>query len=202
MNTIRTFVAVDVAEAVRRRAARLIELLAQGGGDVKWVEPQNMHLTLQFLGDVPQSDVSAVCQAVERAVEGTPPFSMTLVGAGAFPHPGRPNTIWIGIGEGSEELVALQRAVQRALKPLGFPPERRAFHPHLTIGRMRRGGGPARQGLAQALREQHDFEAGSSMVDQVIVYASYLDRAGPTYQAMRRIDLTGDPPPAVRTVSS
>jgi RNA 2',3'-cyclic 3'-phosphodiesterase len=194
MNTIRTFIAVDVAETVQRRAARLIELLSTGGSDVKWVEPSNMHLTLQFLGDVPQADVPAVCQAVEQAVTGFPPFPMRLLGAGAFPHVGRPSTIWIGVNEGASELGALHRAVQRALKPLGFPPERRAYHSHLTIGRMRRGGGPARHELGQALREQQAFDAGSSMVDQVVVYASYLERAGPTYQAMSRIGLTGAEP--------
>ncbi len=194
MNKIRTFVAVDVADAVRRRAARLIELLSASGSDVKWIEPQNMHLTLQFLGDVPQADVPAVCQALERAVAGFPPFPMSLLSAGAFPHVGRPSTIWIGVAEGAKELGTLQQAIQRALKPLGFPPERRAYHPHLTIGRMRRGDGPARQGLGQTLREQQAFDAGSSMIDQVIVYASYLERAGPTYQAMSRIGLTGEEP--------
>jgi 2'-5' RNA ligase len=193
MNKIRTFIAVDVSEAVRRRAARLIELLRAGGGEVKWVEPQNMHLTLQFLGDVAQADVPPVCQAVERAVAGFPPCQISLLGAGAFPHPGRPSTIWIGVAEGAKELAAVQRAVQRALKPLGFPPERRAFHPHLTIGRIRRAG-PAAHGLSQSLREQQSFDAGSTTIDQVVVYASYLDRAGPTYQAMSRITLAGSEP--------
>jgi RNA 2',3'-cyclic 3'-phosphodiesterase len=195
MNKIRTFVAVDVAETVQRRAARLIELLSPSGSDVKWVEPPNMHLTLQFLGDVPQADVHAVCQAVERAVAGFPPFRMGMLGVGAFPHVGRPSTIWIGVDEGASELGTLHRVVQRALKPLGFPPERRVYHPHLTIGRMRRGGGPARHELGQVLREQQAFDAGSSMVDQVVVYASYLERAGPSYQAMSRIGLTGAGPP-------
>jgi RNA 2',3'-cyclic 3'-phosphodiesterase len=205
MDKIRTFIAVEMSEAVRRRAARLIDLLRVGGGDVKWVEPENMHLTLQFLGDVPQTDVPAVCQAVERAVAGFPPFEISLLGAGAFPHLGRPSTIWIGVtdavnksgqaprhqsvhGEGAKELSAVQHAIQRALKPLGFPPERRAFHPHLTIGRIRRGGA-APPGLVQCLREQQAFDAGSTAIDQVVVFASYLDRAGPTYQAMSRIAL-------------
>jgi RNA 2',3'-cyclic 3'-phosphodiesterase len=207
MDKIRTFIAVEMSEAVRRRAARLIDLLRVGGGDVKWVEPENMHLTLQFLGDVPQTDVPAVCQAVERAVAGFPPFEISLLGGGAFPHLGRPSTIWIGVadavnklgqaprhqsvhGEGAKELSAVQHAIQRALKPLGFPPERRAFHPHLTIGRIRRGGA-APPGLVQCLREQQAFDAGSTTIDQVVVFASYLERAGPTYQAMSRIALAG-----------
>ena len=207
MNMIRTFVAVEMSEAVRRRAARLIDLLRAGGGDVKWVEPENMHLTLQFLGDVTQADVPAVCQAVERAVAGFSPFEISLLGAGAFPHLGRPSTIWMGVvdavnesgpaprdppvrGAGAKELGAMQRAIQRALKPLGFPPEHRAFHPHLTIGRIRRGGA-APPSLVQCLREQQAFDAGSTTIDQVVVFASYLERSGPTYQAMSRIALAG-----------
>lgn len=189
MNKIRTFVAVDVEESVRRRAARLIELLSPGAGNVKWVEPQHMHLTLQFLGDVPQADVPAVCHAVQHAVVACPPFSISLLGAGAFPHAGRPSTLWIGVDEGASQLKTLQKAIQRALKPLGFPPERRAYHPHLTLGRIRRGRGPAGTQLTQHLQQQQSFDAGRSMIDQVIVYASYLERTGPSYQAMSRVVL-------------
>ncbi len=193
MNTIRTFVAVDVQESVRRRAARLIELLSANAGNVKWVESQNMHLTLQFLGDVSQTDVHEVCLAVQRAVAECSPFWMSLLGAGAFPHLGRPSTIWIGVDQGAEPLKALRRSIQQALKPLGFPPERRAYHPHLTIGRIRRGKGSTGTQLTQQLHKQQSFDAGRSMVDQVIVYASYLERTGPSYQAMSRIALPGAP---------
>ncbi len=188
MKKIRTFVAVDVAEAVRERAAQLIELLRGAGGDVKWVEPHNLHLTLKFLGDVAETEVNSVCQAVARAAAGMPPFLMSVQGAGAFPHIGRPRTIWIGVEEGTEPLQSLQRAVDKALKPLGFPKEQRAFHPHLTLGRIRRGG-PELHALSDRLREQQGFDAGSSMIDEVVVYASYLDRSGPTYQAMSRVAL-------------
>ena len=191
MHKIRTFVAVDIDESVRRRAARLIELLAASVGNVKWVEPQNMHLTLQFLGDVPQTDVHEVCLAVQRAVTACAPFSMSLLGAGAFPHAGRPSTVWIGVDDGAQQLKTLQRCIQQKLKPLGFPPERRAYHPHLTIGRIRRGRVTGGAQLAQGLRDQQSFDAGRSMVDQVIVYASYLERTGPSYQAMSRIGLPG-----------
>ena len=193
MNKIRTFVAVDVNESVRRRAARLIEQLAASVGNVKWVEPQHMHLTLQFLGDVPQTDVHKVCLAVRRAVVGCVPFAMSLLGAGAFPHAGRPSTIWIGVDQGAQQLKTIQQRIQQALKPLGFPPERRAYHPHLTIGRIRRGRVSGGSQLARDLRDQQSFDAGRSTVDQVIVYASYLERTGPSYQPMSRIVLPGAP---------
>jgi 2'-5' RNA ligase len=191
MSSIRTFVAVDVADSVRQRAAQLIDLLGAGGAaHVKWVAPQNMHLTLKFLGDVPQAEVNAVCQAVAGAVDGAAPFVMRVQGVGAFPHIGRPSTIWIGVDEGARQVGDLQQVVEKALKPLGFPRERRAFHPHLTLGRIRRGGTEAR-GLSDGLRQQQGFDAGETKIDQVTVYASYLDKTGPTYQAMSRVPLTG-----------
>ena len=185
MKNIRTFVAVDVTEAVRERAAQLIEELRSCGGDIKWVEPHNMHLTLKFLGDVPETEVNSVCRAVVQAAADLPPFSISVQGVGAFPHVGRPRTVWIGVEEGAEQLGSLQRAVDRALKPLGYPKERRPFHAHLTLGRIRRGG-PESRTLSDRLREQQAFLAGHSQIKEVVVYASYLDRSGPSYQAMSR----------------
>lgn len=189
MEQIRTFIAVDVAEEVRQQAGQLIETLRRVDDTVKWVDPQNMHLTLKFLGDVPQGEVTAVCQAVAEAVADQGPFAMLLKGAGAFPSIARPRTVWLGVVQGREELCSLQVAIDRALKKLGYPKETRRFEPHLTIGRIRRGG-PALAELSQRLREQQAYEAGETSVGEVVVYASYLDRTGPTYQAMSRAALT------------
>ena len=190
MSTTRTFIAIEIASAVRSRAAELIRVLAYEGDGVKWVVPENLHLTLQFLGDVAQNDLAGVCEAVGRAVADRSPFEISLWGANAFPHRGRPRTLWLGVDEGSESLSRLQRVVQSAVRKLGFPPEHRAFHPHLTLGRVRRPS-PTLQHLTERLRAQQDFPAGRSPVEQVVVFASYLDRHGPTYQALHRAPLSG-----------
>jgi 2'-5' RNA ligase len=188
MASVRTFIAVELADTVRRRAAQLAERLAQANTKVKWVAPENMHLTLKFLGDVPVEKTAAVCQAVAEAVREIPAFAAESAGAGAFPSPGRPSTIWLGIGEGTEQLIRLHTAVDRALRPLGFPREGRKYSPHLTIGRVR-GGGRGTRELADLLRQNADFEAGPSHISQVITFSSDLTPKGPVYTALGRAPL-------------
>jgi 2'-5' RNA ligase len=192
MNKIRTFIAVDFSEAALARAPELIQCLQPGGSDVKWVASHNMHLTLKFLGDVPEAQTADVCHAVAKAAEQVSPFEIALRGAGAFPHAGRPRTVWIGVDRGADELASLHKAVEKALARLGFPKEGRRFHPHLTLGRVRRGGAPQRE-LGRLIRENEEFDGGSADVDELVVFASFLDKSGPTYQALGRARLGQSP---------
>jgi 2'-5' RNA ligase len=183
MSTVRTFVAVEMSPAVVRRAADLAERLQVDDVRVKWVDPANMHVTLKFLGDVPQADIAGVCEAVAQAAAAQAAFEVSLVGAGAFPDLRRPGTVWIGVDQGNQALCTLQAAVDKSLKKLGFPKERRQFHPHLTIGRVRQVG-PAASRLGERIREHADFDAGRARIERVVVFASFLDRSGPTYQLL------------------
>jgi len=187
---IRTFVAVELSPAVVAQAVSLVELLRPAGADCKWVESQNMHLTLKFLGDVREEDTADVCRVVTKAAAEFEPFEITLGGAGAFPNARRPRTLWIGVTQGEKELVRLQTAIERVLAKRGFPKEHRAFHPHLTIGRVREGG-PATAELGQRIEAQADFAAGTSTVREVVVVASYLSSTGPTYEPLGRAALGG-----------
>jgi len=186
--TVRTFVAVEINDAIRARAGELIELLRGSGGDVKWVETQNLHLTLKFLGDVPSRNIPRVCDAVAGGAAEVEPFFVEVCGAGAFPTAGRPRTVWLGVGDGLEEMIALHDRIQSPLKKLGFRPEHRRFHPHLTIGRVRRGG-PGVADLGQLIKQQADFPAGRLQVSKVTVFSSQLERAGPIYAALSRANL-------------
>ena len=189
-STIRTFVAVETSEAVRRRAVELVRTLAAAGADVKWVEPYNLHLTLKFLDEVAEPDMPGVCRAVQEAAAAVPPFDIEVRGAGAFPSPGRPRTLWLGAAGGAEAMIALQAAIDKALRKLGFPKETRRFEPHLTIGRVR-GGGPTVVQLGRLLREQAEFDAGQFRVIETVVFASHLSPAGSTYEALSRAALDG-----------
>jgi RNA 2',3'-cyclic 3'-phosphodiesterase len=185
---IRTFIAVELSPAVVARAVSLVELLRPAGTDVKWVESQNMHLTLKFLGDVREEDTVDVCRVVTKTAAEFEPFEIALGGAGAFPNSRRPRTLWIGVEQGVKELTNLQTAVERALAKRGFPKEGRAFHPHLTIGRVREGG-PAMAELGQLIDGQAEFAAGASTVRELVVFASYLSKTGPTYEPLARAPL-------------
>jgi len=186
----RTFVAVEIDEAVRRRAAELIKLLSQGTSDVRWVEPHNMHLTLKFLGEVPLGEIPRVCEAVRRGAEEVAPFSFAFIRAGAFPHPGRPRTLWLGSGDEEQSATTLYKAVDQRLRKLGFRSENRKFVPHLTIGRVRRGG-PGLATLSRLLSEHAQFDAGTTAVREVTVFSSELSSDGPAYTPLGRAELGG-----------
>lgn len=184
-DTVRTFVAVETNEVVRRQARELIEALRAAGADVKWVEPQNMHLTIKFLDEVPLREIPRVSEAVQQAVADAAPFEMEIRGAGAFPHPGRPQTLWLGAGSGAERLVALHAEMEKRLAKLGFRKESRPFAPHLTIGRVRQRG-PAVVELGRLLKQHAEFEAGRFRVAEFVVFSSELGPKGPTYAALSR----------------
>ncbi|MCA9204660.1 MAG: RNA 2',3'-cyclic phosphodiesterase [Planctomycetales bacterium] len=188
MQTIRTFVAVDVPPALHKRVSDIIGLLKAARADVKWVDTGILHLTLKFLGDVPNVEIPDVCKVVARACEGVEPFALTLGGVGAFPDVARARTVWIGAHEGTDEMIALQQRIDEALHKLGFPPERRLFHPHLTIGRLRRGG-PEQRELSRLIAEQADAPIGQIEIDEVTVYASTLDRTGPSHDPLAHVEL-------------
>jgi 2'-5' RNA ligase len=188
--TIRTFVAVEISSAVRHCAAELIDQLRAAPVDVKWVEPDNIHLTLKFLGDVDSRKVHEVCRAVEQAADGLAPFELEVRGAGAFPNLRRPRTLWLGAGQGGREVGVLAERVESKLHKLGYRREGRRFHAHLTLGRVRRGG-PGIAQLGQLLEEYADFEIGRTPVSDVIVFSSTLGRGGPTYEPLGRAALRG-----------
>lgn len=192
---IRTFIAVEIPVSIRRRIEELQESLAPAAEDVKWVEPENIHLTLKFLGEVDERDVYTVCKSVEAAVAGTTPFEITVAGVGAFPNANRPRVIWAGVRQGSQEITAIHDAIDESLEGQGYPREDRSYTPHFTIGRIRRTVPNPR--LQNALDQQANWEAGSCPVHEVLIMASQLGPKGPQYTVMGRGPLSGDPQSAI-----
>ena len=188
MKPTRTFIAVDPGKAIRDRVASLQENLAKSGAEVKWVEPENLHLTLLFLGEVDQRDLIKVCRAVADAA-GTPPaFAMTIEKAGAFPNIRRPRTIWVGVGAGTQETCSLHAAIESPLLELGcYRREARAYTPHLTLGRVRAEDASAE--LTTALTKYAAWSAGETTVTEVLVMGSELTRDGPVYTVLGRAKL-------------
>lgn len=181
--TFRTFVAVEITGPIRARAQELIDLLDDTSADVNWVEPHNLHLTLKFLGDVHEREITRVCQAVARGAAKVEPFELVVCGAGAFPNAARPRTIWLGASEGAESMVVLHDHVEAALAELDFREEHRRFQPHMTLGRVR-GAGPGILELGARLQQQADFAAGRMTVGMVAVFSSQLTSEGPIYDVV------------------
>ena len=140
MERLRAFIAVDLPPAAREAVEGVTRRLRAGAGDgVRWVRPEGVHLTLKFLGDVDAGSVPSISQALGRAAASAAPFDLFLDGVGAFPNARRPRVVWVGLGGGLEPLAGLQQSIEEELEALGFAGERRAFIPHLTLGRVRDG---------------------------------------------------------------
>ncbi len=176
---LRTFIAVSLPSDLRKRALAAARELATVAGDVKWVEPEGLHWTLQFLGKVEEREIGGVCAAVAKATLEHEPFQLEVRGAGAFPSPERPRTLWLGVGQGRDEIITLQASIEKSLERLGFHGEARRYTPHLTIGRPGRGEPP--RALAELLATMADFDGGTIFVDEVTVFSSELTRGGPIY---------------------
>jgi 2'-5' RNA ligase len=183
-------VAVEVDRVVRQRAGELVERLARLTDDVRWVEPENMHFTLKFLGNVRAHDTVELCEAVADAVCDLQPFDLEVQGLGAFPKLDRPRTIWIGTADGDESLSEVFQRVEDAVVELGYRHEPRRFTAHLTIGRVRRRSDRLDR-LVDELDELKDTSFGRTSVDAVTVFSSRLSEDGPIYTAMSRAELAG-----------
>ncbi len=184
---LRTFIALEIPDGVRAAAAKLIERLRSQGAKVTWTAPENLHVTLKFLGDVDVTSVAAVCDAVARATEAISPFRVSFAGAGAFPDIARPRVLWLGVDEGVEPLVFLHSQIEEQLAELTFPFDGRRFAPHVTLGRVR---GPG-SALTEQLETDANLKAGDMLVEEVIIYSSELTPDGPFYMPMGRAPLNG-----------
>jgi 2'-5' RNA ligase len=133
----RLFVAVNPSAEERSRLVEAARPLLESAYPIRWVVPENIHLTLKFLGDVSDERVPEIANAVDQAVLGAEAFDMSLAGFGAFPSSKRPQVVWVGV-EANAVLQGLQERIESVLTELRFPRETRAFHPHLTLGRARK----------------------------------------------------------------
>jgi 2'-5' RNA ligase len=199
----RTFVAIELPRALR---AKLIEHIAQLRRELpearaSWGREHGLHLTLKFLGNVPVGDIPKLSDGVARAVEGIRPFELTVTGCGSFPPRGRPNVLWIGVSlsehpefsrhptpDTQHPLFLLHSAIEEECSKAGFAREQRAFHPHLTIARLRRNGDERR--LAEA-HQRLEFLPETVSVSGVVVFRSELFPEGSKHTPISRHALKG-----------
>lgn len=187
---LRVFVAVELEESVRKRAALLIEKLSVPELRVNWVREENLHLTLKFLGDLSAEQVPEICRAIEAAVGGMTGTTIDFRGLGAFPDWNRPRTLWVGVDEGQEFLQQIHAELEEVFHDFGFRRERRRFSAHLTLARVRQGG-PQVALLQQKMQQFRDYQLGRSFVSELVVFSSELTPEGPIYTPLGRCDLAG-----------
>lgn len=188
---LRLFVALDlpdpVREALRSFQAALKRAAGAASREVKWVDPASVHLTLQFLGWVPEERRAAIEAALANAAAEASPLELRLSGAGAFPTPARPRVLWAGVAGDLEPLRALVRGLGQGFAPLGHPPEARPFSPHLTLGRARDPRGS--RALAPALARAGPLAPERWRCAEALLFRSHLSPSGARYEPLLRAPL-------------
>ena len=188
---IRAFVAVDLEPQTVQKITEAIARLRPRMPGIRWLPPTNFHLTLKFLGDIDEAKVAPIAAALERDLYPFSCFTINAKGLGVFPDLKRPRILWVGLVGG--ELNALASRVEKALVPFGFSAERRAFTPHLTVGRWRDFNGSSKE-LGDEVEKWRGHDFGRSNVDEVILFQSVLKPEGAVYRPLKVVALMNKAP--------
>jgi len=180
----RLFIAIPLPYRFHETIADL-QNRVDGFGKLKLVKPENVHLTLKFLGNV---DVERIQEIKDRLsfIRATPSFNISVCGLGAFPNNKRPQVIWMGVKRGFEEIKTLQEKIDSSLESAGFDRDRK-FHPHYTLARVKFLNNKA--GLTSFLREKHFLAFGEHTAERVVLMESRLSSGGPEYSVVREFRL-------------
>jgi 2'-5' RNA ligase len=191
MEKIRAFIAIELSEDIKRTLTRLQNKFKSGcQAPVRWTDPDDTHLTLQFLGDIDPGLTGRISAAMTDAAGGTHPFHLTVSGLGVFPDPGRVRVVWVGLSGDLDKLGQLQKRIESALTPLGFAAEARPFTPHLTLGRVRDQARPdERQSLGKLVSGAVSDTACALDVNSVHLIKSQLTPQGPIYTRIGSVEL-------------
>ncbi len=188
MGRIRAFVAAEMPEEVLENISAAVKDLESAGEGIRCVDPANMHLTIKFLGEIPESDAMNACRICTAAAGQSSPVTAAVGGVGAFPGPRRPRVIWAGVEEDTGGLARIYGALDTGMEEIGVAPERRPFRPHLTLARVRfvRDRGP----LDNFLISWADREFGEAHVGEICLFMSELRKSGPLYTKMGTFPLS------------
>lgn len=187
---MRAFIAVELPKEVRAFLSALQSGLKSANADVKWVEPDNIHLTLRFLGEIDQRQAEVISGVLENIASARNSFKLRLSGLGAFPEISSPRVIWVGTEQAGQELKDIARNLEEELGKTGFPREEREFSPHITLGRLR--SGKNRQALVKALEsllQQNQSACPEFTVDKITLFKSTLTAKGPVYETVKHLNL-------------
>lgn len=195
METVRSFIAILLPEELRLGLGKLQKRLKTGNKPwIKWANPNGIHLTLEFLGDVSVDRISEISRVMTEAAREIPPFHLETQGLGVFPNLKRVQVVWLGLGGELDKLSQLQQQIESGLSRLGFTAEARAFKAHLTLARLRPQASPdERQGLGQLILSTRLEASYIIKVEAISLMRSRLSREGARYSQLSSAELGGNP---------
>lgn len=177
MNKIRSFVALEIPEEIRNEIYQHIENFKKDNLPVKWVEKENLHITLVFLGEKDLNFLNKVKEILKNLSSNFKPFYINLNNFGFFPNAKKPRVFWIGIKKNKEIIIQIVEKLNNQLKKIGFKPEEREFFPHLTIGRFKTIFNSEKYLLLK-------YESKDFLIDKIILFKSNLTPQGPIYEVI------------------
>lgn len=175
---MRTFIAIEVPENIRRMIVKHTGSFRAGSLPIKWVACENLHVTMKFLGEITEAKQREVEPLLQHIGSGHQPFTITLMNFGCFPNPRKPRVIWLGIDQGTDDLCAVARELEDKLCKCGFVKEKR-FHPHLTLGRIKK---PC--SIEHIVAQE--FYSDHFQVDSLVLFKSILTAQGAVYKVLTR----------------
>lgn len=176
---MRCFLAIELSEETRSAVAGLRERLRRAGANASWPRPENLHLTLRFLGDIDDTQQTGIARRIREPLSALHSPELIVRGTGAFPNLRKPAVIWVGIESPGSALAAVQDACEQAARAIGLDAEKKVFRPHITLARLRE---PYRAGgLVRALEAESGFFGGEFTASNVTLFSSTLTPQGAVY---------------------
>ncbi|MFH1905463.1 MAG: RNA 2',3'-cyclic phosphodiesterase [bacterium] len=183
MKTIRSFIAVNISAKIRNKLEKIQDDLKESSAVLQLVRPENIHITLRFLGNVPVESIKDIQNAIEESISGFKIFSVSFETIGVFPNPEYPRIIWVGIEKGREELSLLNTKIENSLSMFSLHQENRKFQPHLTIARVR--SGKNRNELVNTLEELKNIKLGEMFAKKICLMESMLKPQDAQYNTLK-----------------
>lgn len=185
---MRCFIAVDIPEMVKKEVMRATERARKSHRDLKWVEEENLHITLKFLGEVEREKIEKVKRVLDMITRAEAPFNLTTSEFGTFPKRGALRVFWLGIEGDLDEIKKLQERIEKELLKIGFDREDREFTPHLTLARAKR---YSRERVTLDDLDLNEVKGKSFRINEVVLYESILRPEGPLYKKISVFKLRG-----------
>lgn len=184
---IRSFIAITIPEEVKEVLAGLVQGLKPIFPKISWVKPENMHITLKFLGNIREEDIGQIKQIMAKSCTDISPFSLQGQALGVFPTVNRARVIWTGLHGETALLEKLYLALETGLAQIGFAKEERPFRPHLTLGRIKTRAKP--KPLLEAIHQYQTFSTPSFTVKEIVLFKSTLHPQGARYTVLEKVRL-------------
>jgi RNA 2',3'-cyclic 3'-phosphodiesterase len=186
---MRIFIAISLAEKIRKRLSFLQDRLKESNADIKWVSPKNIHLTLQFLGNVEKNRLDQIMQCLVQATEKHGRFYLSVKTLGVLPKLAYPRIIYVGVNDEKQACQALQKSITEKMSKLGFEKDGRAFLPHITLGRVR--SDKDKKALLGLIEKEKDFSIKFKIpINKITLFSSLITRQGPTYSILGEFPLS------------